>query len=295
MNAELETVNDFLASLSMKISRYLSPQIYKSIFSGQRRHHPHRAQEIHDLFLRHPEFHGDDGAAATRSDHATAQRRFHRDVEDRAGLRRHDRQIRRLRHADFLRRPGNQRRRQDAKACLRMAIEMQDRIAGLNAKWRNAGIEFPFRVRMGINTGFCNVGNFGSADRMDYTIIGAEANLAARLQSVAEPGHIVVSYETYALVRDVIVAHELLPITMKGISREVIPYAVDGIVGAEGETIAVFSEHLTGLDFYLNANMVDADSAGRIRKVLRDALDALDKGAPAQAAGKSSAAATADG
>ncbi len=44
---------------------------------------------------------------------------------------------------------------------------------------------------MGINTGFCNVGNFGSADRMDYTIIGAEANLAARLQSIAEPGHIV--------------------------------------------------------------------------------------------------------
>ena len=51
-----------------------------------------------------------------------------------------------------------------------------------------------------------NVGNFGSDDRMDYTIIGAEANLAARLQSVAQPGHIVVSYETYALVRDVVVA-----------------------------------------------------------------------------------------
>jgi class 3 adenylate cyclase len=49
---------------------------------------------------------------------------------------------------------------------------------------------------MGINTGFCNVGNFGSDDRMDYTIIGAEANLAARLQSVAEPGGIVLSYET---------------------------------------------------------------------------------------------------
>ena len=62
---------------------------------------------------------------------------------------------------------------EDAKACLHMAIEMQDRIAGLDAKWRNAGIEHPFRVRMGINTGFCNVGNFGSDDRMDYTIIGA--------------------------------------------------------------------------------------------------------------------------
>ena len=108
---------------------------------------------------------------------------------------------------------------EDAKACLRMAIEMQERIAELNAKWRNAGIEHPFRVRMGINTGYCNVGNFGSDDRMDYTIIGAEANLAARLQSIAEPGHIVISYETYALVRDVVVAQALPPITMKGISR----------------------------------------------------------------------------
>ena len=37
---------------------------------------------------------------------------------------------------------------------------------------------------MGINTGYCNVGNFGSVDRMDYTIHGAEANLAARLADV---------------------------------------------------------------------------------------------------------------
>ncbi len=44
-------------------------------------------------------------------------------------------------------------------------------------KWRDQGIEKPFQVRMGINTGYCNVGNFGSEDRMDYTIIGAEANL----------------------------------------------------------------------------------------------------------------------
>jgi adenylate cyclase len=184
---------------------------------------------------------------------------------------------------------------EDARACLRMAIEMQDRIAGLNAKWRNAGIEFPFRVRMGINTGFCNVGNFGSDDRMDYTIIGAEANLAARLQSVAEPGHIVVSYETYALVRDIIVAHELRPITMKGISREVVPYAVDGVVGAAGETIAVFSEHQTGLDFYLNARMLDANSTTRIRKVLQDSLEALDKGTPAGPAGKTPAIQATDG
>src|SRR5205085_7249283 len=139
---------------------------------------------------------------------------------------------------------------EDAKACLRMAIEMQHRIASLNAKWRGSGIEHPFRVRMGINTGFCNVGNFGSNDRMDYTIIGAEANLAARLQSIAEPGQIVISYETYAFVRAMITAHTLPPITMKGISRQVVPFAVDGIVDAGTAMTEIISEHLSGLDLY---------------------------------------------
>jgi hypothetical protein len=113
---------------------------------------------------------------------------------------------------------------------------------------------------------------------MDYTIIGAEANLAARLQSIAEPGHIVVSYETYALVRDVVSAHPLAaPIRMKGISREVIPYTVDSVLDTKGEAIQIFNEHLSGLDFYLNANMVDAGNATRVRKVLQDALKALEK------------------
>ena len=108
---------------------------------------------------------------------------------------------------------------EDAKACLAMAFEMQRRLAELNAQWRGRGIEQPFRARMGINTGFCNVGNFGSDDRMDYTIIGAEANLAARLQSIAQPDGIVLSYETFMLVRDLVRAHPLEPIRLKGIAH----------------------------------------------------------------------------
>src|SRR5271156_5446163 len=274
MNTELETANDFLASLSMKISRYLSPQIYKSIFSGQKDVTIHTERKRLTIFF-----------SDIQNFTATTERLQPETITQL--LNEYFTEMSKIALAYggttdkfvgdailiFFGDPETKGDAEDAKACLRMAIEMQDRIAGLNAKWRNAGIEFPFRVRMGINTGFCNVGNFGSDDRMDYTIIGAEANLAARLQSVAEPGHIVVSYETYALVRDIMVAHELPPITMKGISREVVPYAVEGVVNAAGETIAVFSEHLTGLDFYLNANMVDAVSTARIRKVLQDALN----------------------
>jgi hypothetical protein len=93
---------------------------------------------------------------------------------------------------------------------------------------------------MGINTGFCNVGNFGSIDRMDYTAIGAEVNLAARLQSIAEPGHVVISYETYALVRDIVAARALPEITVKGISRAVVPYVVEGVLDEAGRKIEIF-------------------------------------------------------
>src|SRR5260370_35759474 len=70
--------------------------------------------------------------------------------------------------------------RADAQACLRMAWRMQRRLVELNAKWRAQGIEQPFKERIGINSGDCNDGNVGNADRVGYTIIGAEANLPRR-------------------------------------------------------------------------------------------------------------------
>jgi len=277
MNTELETANEFLASMSIKISHYLSPQIYKSIFSGQKDVTITTERKKLTIFF-----------ADIRDFTATTERLQPEQITDL--LNEYFTEMSKIALAYggtidkfigdamliFFGDPETKGAVEDAKACLRMAIEMQDRIAALNAKWRDGGIEHPFRARMGINTGYCNVGNFGSDDRMDYTIIGAEANLAARLQGAAEPGHIVMSYETYALVRDIVVTHEMPPITMKGISRQVIPYAVEGIRDEKGEVIAVFSEHVTGMDLYLNPHMVDAQSAPRIRTVLQEALKAMD-------------------
>jgi class 3 adenylate cyclase len=278
MNAELEANNEFLASLSMKISRYLSPQIYKSIFSGQKDVTIHTERKKLTIFFSDIK---DFTATTERMQPEALTQLLNEYFTEMSKIA--------LYHGGTLDKfvgdailiffgdPETAGEIDDAKACLRMALDMQQRLAALHVKWRNAGMEQPFRVRMGINTGFCNVGNFGSADRMDYTIIGAEANLAARLQSIAEPDSIVMSFETYALTRDMVTANPLPAITMKGISREVVPYAVTGVIDPDGNSFQIFNEHQTGLDFYLDPSMMDASRAEHVKKLLQNALKTLEK------------------
>lgn len=94
--------------------------------------------------------------------------------------------------------------REDALACVRVAIAMQARVEELQVEWQNAGLHEPLKCRIGINTGYCTVGNFGSDDRMDYTIIGGSVNVASRLETEAGAGEIYISYETWVHVRDYI-------------------------------------------------------------------------------------------
>ena len=115
---------------------------------------------------------------------------------------------------------------EDAKACVAMAVEMQQRIAELESEWRLVGLERPFRARMGINTGFCTVGNFGSQERMDYTIIGRAVNVAARLESAARPSTILIAHETWTLVKDTILAKEVPPLSVKGLADPLHAYEV---------------------------------------------------------------------
>jgi class 3 adenylate cyclase len=284
VNRNLEAANEFLAAVSLKISRYLPPQIYKSIFSGEKDAAIHTERKKLTIFF------------SDIKDFTATTERLQPEVmtallneyftEMSAIAARHGGTIDKFigdAMLIFFGDPETKGFQEDAKACVRMAVEMQQRIAALNLKWRNDGIEQPFRIRMGINTGFCNVGNFGSADRMDYTIIGAEANLAARLQSIAEPGQIVISYETYVLVRDLVATEKLPPITMKGITRAVVPYTVTGLLGAAAQPAQIFSEHLAGVDFDFDPNLVEAGNAARIEAVLRAAMAALEarKSSPA--------------
>ena len=73
----------------------------------------------------------------------------------------------------------------------------------------------------------------------------------------------------------------LSPISMKGISREVVPWVVDGMLDAKGVPQRIYSEHTTGVDFYLDPAMIDARTADKVREMLRSALASLDGRRPA--------------
>lgn len=101
----------------------------------------------------------------------------------------------------------------DALACVLMAKSML-------AEADKMGI----RLRIGINSGECVVGNFGSESRMDYTIIGKEVNAAQRLEASAETGKILLSESTWNLVKDRINCRHYGDISVKGISKKINTY-----------------------------------------------------------------------
>jgi adenylate cyclase len=137
---------------------------------------------------------------------------------------------------------------EDALACVRMAIEMKQAIRELRTGWLAQGITTPFEVRMGITTGYCTVGNFGSEQRMSYTIIGNQVNLASRLETAAAPGQILVSADTWSLVQGSVGGKALEPIRVKGFEHPVQPYQILGLrevvspdqsIGFSGEGFSV--------------------------------------------------------
>ena len=107
-----------------------------------------------------------------------------------------------------------------------MALMMQERMSELQEKWKKEGFADPFEIRIGLNTGYRNVGNFGSDQRLTYTIIGGEVNVAQRLESNADANGILLPFETYAHAEDIIEVEERPVIKMKGISRDIKVFSV---------------------------------------------------------------------
>jgi signal transduction histidine kinase/response regulator RpfG family c-di-GMP phosphodiesterase len=114
---------------------------------------------------------------------------------------------------------------EQVRRAVQTAKHMQRSLAQLNEQWVYQGIP-AVRFRCGIHQGTAVVGMFGSAERSDYTAIGPTVNIAARIQSAAEPDCILVS----ATVADYLNDEELRkrePLKLKGVDETVLTFFVD--------------------------------------------------------------------
>jgi hypothetical protein len=167
--------------------------------------------------------------------------------------------------------------KQDAVACVVMAIEMRKRLKELAAIWESRGLCERLITRTGIHTGYCTVGNFGSEDRMDYTIIGGAVNLASRLESAAEPGTILISHETYALVHDVVHCRKRDAKRLKGMAYPVETYvAIDTHENMSTKSGHVFEQH-DHLVLDANLDAMSESERENTAQTLREVLRRLDE------------------
>ena len=216
-----------IEKLAVKLSKYLSPQVYESIFSGRQN------VKIEAYRKKLTVFFSDIKGFTELTDRLEPEvlsSLLNSYLNEMSKIA--------LKHGGtidkfvgdailiFFGDPESKGDREDANACVLMALEMQERMKYLRKLWEDQGISKPLNIRIGINTGYCNVGNFGSEDRLDYTIIGGEVNLASRLESKADSGQILISHETYALIKKQIVCEKKEEINVKGIAHKIQTYQV---------------------------------------------------------------------
>jgi len=262
----IEAKNRELEGLSTKLSKYLSPQVYSTIFTGE------QSVEIASKRKKLTVFFSDIAGFTETTDNLES--------EELTNLLNHyltEMSKIALEHGAtidkyvgdailiFFGDPETRGVKDDAIACVTMAIAMQRQMRILEQEWRDSGLERPFQIRIGINTGFCTVGNFGSQDRMDYTIIGNEVNLAARLESSVELGGILMAHETYSLVKDIVVAEEQAPLKVKGFAKPVRNYKVTGAYDELVEQGRILRKEKEGIK--LEVNLDKQDKAAAIRTI----------------------------
>ena len=225
---EVEAQKEKIEGISLKLSRYLPVQVYEQIFSGSL--DIHKKSERKKLTI----FFSDIVDFTSISEQIEAEEiseflsfyltemsaiaeKFGGTIDKFIGDA----------IMIFFGDPKTQGDVEDAKNCVDMAIEMQMRINALQPYIRKQ-FSFPvdLKIRIGINTGFCNVGNFGSTNRLDYTAIGRAINVASRLESEAESGEVLVSENTKILLEDFFEFSSKRVIHPKGVPHPVNCYSV---------------------------------------------------------------------
>ncbi len=274
---EVSRKNQELEALSAKLAKYLSPQVYNSIFSGRQEVKLASRREKLTVFFSDvagfteltDRLESEDLTQLLNSyltEMAQVALRFGATIDKFIG----DAIL------IFFGDPETKGVREDALACVKMAIAMQERLAELQLEWRRQGIREPLQCRMGINTGYCTVGNFGSEDRMDYTIIGGAANVASRLEHQAGEGEIFISYETWAHVNDEIECEEVGAIQVKGVTQPVVTYRV---LRHKGSSVGMRRLRCEKPNFqlFLDPNSMTPEERSESKELLETAIASLGK------------------
>lgn len=273
---ELGKKSGELERIANQLSKYLSPQVYESIFTGrqevkvesQRKKLTVFFSDIADFTETAEKLQSED-LTTLLNEYLTEMSKIAQDYGATIDKYVGDAIV------IFFGDPETRGVQKDAMSCVEMAIAMRHRMVELRKIWWDRGIEDPLECRMGINTGYCTVGNFGSESRMDYTIIGAGVNLASRLETAAAHGEILVSYETYALVKRRVLCEERTPLRVKGINRPVATFEViDLLDNLQSESQEVLAEHLN-LRLEMNPTVMSKSERAEAEKTLRQALDNL--------------------
>jgi class 3 adenylate cyclase len=125
--------------------------------------------------------------------------------------------------------PDTRGRQRDAIACVCMAIAMRVSMRRLKTRWEKDGIKNPPSIRVGINSGDCRVGNFGTESLLDYTVVGSTVNLASHLESTAEADEILITEHTYKLVKNKVECTEKTLVNHMWLSKPLKLYSVQQI------------------------------------------------------------------
>ena len=267
--AEAQLKTQQMEDVSGQLAKYLSPQIYESIFSGKQN------VEVKSYRKKITVFFSDIVNFTAISDkleseELTALLNFYLNEMSQIALKHGATIDKYIGDAImiFFGDPESFGIEEDARRCVAMAVEMQQRMAELWGYWsKHFGLKQDLEIRVGINTGYCTVGNFGSEDRLDYTVVGAAVNLASRLESAATPSGILVSEETYFQVKDYFSFDAPQQLELKGLERGVIAYEVDISDMSRAET-----KNFEGENFQLKLTKhpLDLEELEALKKIIDD-------------------------
>jgi class 3 adenylate cyclase len=265
-----------LQALSQKLGRYLAPQVYRSLFDGSRDAELRTQRKKLTVFF-----------SDIKDFTASTSRWQPEDI--RFLLNSYFSEMSKLAHEYggtldkfigdgmmvFFGDPDTLGVKEDALQCVRMALAMQRRMTELQSLWREMGSDKTFQIRCGVHTGYCDVGNFGSDMRMDYTIIGSEVNKAARLEQASDPGGILISADTWALVKDEILADPRAPLDAKGFPDPIEVYSVRGEARSDETTRKVFQWERLGMRVLIDLDRLPSAERAAAAVELRQMADRL--------------------